>query len=91
MGRSSSGPPTSVTVSILDAAIAATIDHETIGPKVKGNWIESSMLYDAIVAREVISDQLNFTLSTFNRMFARSILYKNAEGFDGSNCVAFSR
>ena len=70
---------------MLDKAIMATMNHPTIGQKVKNHWIQSNMLYDAIVAMAVISPHLDFKASSFNRLFSKSQIFRDCERFDGSN------
>jgi hypothetical protein len=43
------------------------------------------MLYDAIIAMAIISPQLDFKASSFNRLFSKSQIFRNCERFDGSN------
>ena len=65
-----------LTAAMLDTAITATVNHPTIGKKIKRHWIRSDMLYDAIVAMAVISPHLDFKATSF---------FRNCERFDGSN------
>jgi len=73
-----------LTAAMLDTAITATVNHPTIGQRIKSHWIRSDMLYDAIVAMAVISPHLDFKASNFNRLFSKSQIFRNYERFDGS-------
>ena len=74
-----------LTAAMLDTAITATVNHPTIGEKIKNHWIQSDMLYDAIIAMAVISPNLDFKASSFNRLFSRSHIFRDCQRFDGSN------
>ena len=79
-------PPISVTVPILDSAIAATIKHSSILPKLKGHWIPSNILVEAIATINVMSPELlSKTAKSFNRLLAKSQLFRDCKRFDGSN------
>jgi hypothetical protein len=74
-----------LTAAMLDTAIMATVNHPTIGERIKSQWIRSNMMYDAIVAMALISPHLEFKASSFNRLFSKSQIFRNCERFDGSN------